>query len=215
MSRWSSFRATAHFSYKDQDLDAGFFLTILHAKDKAFTRVSIEGSLDQTLWADLVVLDDRLTLYLPLDRKVLTGSRSAGSGFHVGAGIRFSLHEMLLLAELTPVINTNGKLSSHRDRQGGSVLVIESEDGKSSTMVQFSPEGWISGVRSIEQGQERARVVYEKRDAASGLARKQTIVSTALGMEAVIWLSSWDPTWRYRDGDAKLILPSEIVTEEL
>lgn len=213
--KWPAWQATAHFSYKDRDLDAGFFLAIRHDRARAFTRVSIEGSLDQTLWADLVALGDSLALYLPLERRVLRGSRSGGSGFRASGGIRFSLHELLLLAELSPVIHTNGTVRADLLPGGGSVLVIESQGGSKSTRVEFSGEGWISAVRSIVQGRERARVVYEKRDPATGIARKQTIVSPALGMEAVVWLSSWDPAWRYRPGAEGITLPEGVSEEKM
>ena len=210
MGEWPVFKATAHFSYKDRDLDAGFFLVIRRDSTQNFTRVSIEGSLDQNLWADLVAMGDSLSLYLPLDKRVLTGSRSRGSGFRMEGGVRFSLHELLLLAELRPVLDTNQSARAESGPDGSSVLVLHAKDGNSATMVHFSPDGWITGIRSMQQGRERARIVYEKRDVRTGIARKQTIISRDFGMEAVVWLSTWDPAWRYVPADGRLVLPEGV-----
>lgn len=212
--RWPAWRVTAHLSYKDQELEAGFFLTIKHDRAHAFTRVSIEGSLDQTLWAELIAFGDTLTLYLPLERRVFRGSRARGGSFRASGGIRFSLHEMLLLAELSPALPTNASARAKLLPSGDSILVL-ARSAAENVRVEFSREGWISALRSFVQGAERVRILYEKRDPATGIARKQTIISPPLKMEAVIWLSSWDPAWRYHTGAEGLLLPEDVLEERM
>ena len=189
----SGFALKATLAYRDRRQDYHFLLDAWHDKVRRYTRVSIIGSLDAVLWAELTAFGDSVQVYIPHENRRVAGTRKS-LGMESAGGIQVSAGEILSLVEMEPVVNTNRRVRG----TSGDTLFLE-EDQYNWSAIEFSPEGAITGIRDYADGRERAQILYEHR--VDGIARKQTINSRVFDTRLILWISAFDPEWRYISED--------------
>lgn len=98
-----TFAADGFFYFKDSKTELNLAVRLLHDRERGLSRITFRGNLDDVLWADIVVQDNRVLLHFPL-QKTLYRAALPGFDLYPFTKIHVQMEELLRLAALVPHI---------------------------------------------------------------------------------------------------------------
>ena len=96
-----TFAAEGFFYFKDRKTELNLAVRLLHDRERGACRITFRGNLDDVLWADIVVRDNRVLLHFPL-QKTLYRAALPGFDLYPFTKIHVQMEELLRLAALVP-----------------------------------------------------------------------------------------------------------------
>lgn len=212
----TALQGSGYFSWKDAKDDFHFLVRIRYDRKQRFTRVELRGTLDEAYWADLVVSGDSVQLYMPLQKRLYTGSR-AGFDLYPFTGIRIKLEQLL------PLMQGKYFLLHDAALQGGRVA------GEEARLTAVSGQQLLQTGFALSTGKPvRSRLFagrklqgelqYLNRRSLNGLelaAKRVLQVFHPVSGTAVLWFSAWSTNYRYADGDGIISAASNVRPEIL
>jgi hypothetical protein len=182
--------------YRDQTQEFHFLLDVWHDKERQFTRALLRGSLDGLIWAEIIANGSDTRVLLPQENHSFAGKRQSLT-LENARGIQIRLSEILCLLELDIPIPPARKVREAIRRGRNDILLLE-EDSFVWSAAEFTQSGTLMSIRDYADGYEQFQIIYENR--ADGPALKQTLISRIYDSRLIVWLSSYNPAWRYPQG---------------
>lgn len=211
-----SLRATGFFSWKDNKDEFNFLVRIRYDKASSFTRLELRGTLDDTYWADLVVLSNRVKLFMPLQKRLYTGVRK-GFSLHPFTGIHIKLSELLPLMQGKYYFIPNAAL--HGGRVVNDEARLTAVAGDRLLQTGFSLQsGKPVRSRLFTSGKLQGEITYQSYRSKSGLelpAKKVLNVYHPIKGRAVLWLSSWNTNYIVKKNDRIIAAASNVQAEKI
>jgi hypothetical protein len=182
--------------YRDQTQEYHFLLDVWHDKERQFTRALLRGNLDGLIWAEIIANGGDTRVLLPQENRSFAGKRQ-NLTLENASGIQIRLSEILCLLELDLPIPPVRKVREAIRRGQNDILLLE-ETRSAWSAAEFAQSGTLMSIRDYADGYEQFQIIYEAR--SDGPALKQTLISRVYGTRLIVWLSSYNPAWRYSQG---------------
>lgn len=96
-----TFAAEGFFYFRDSKTELNLAVRLLHDRERNLYRITFRGNLDDVLWADIAVRDNRVLLHFPL-QKTLYRAALPGFDLYPFTKIHVRMEELLRLAGLVP-----------------------------------------------------------------------------------------------------------------
>lgn len=197
-----SFSGEGHFYYKDGKRELNLLARIRFDDDNSFSRISFYGTLDNSLWGDIVVHRQKVSLYFPLRKKMYTG-QLRNFDLHPFSGIHIQLAELLKLARgriyfLSGSTRKRGVASSDH-------YILFLRNSEETQKVYFGKkQGLVRETRVYSGKQEKARLIYESYAKPEGVPvpRKCTLEVRSRSLRAVVWYTSVSLAYQFQKKDS-------------
>lgn len=184
--------------YRDQTQEFHFLLDVWCDKEYQFTRALLRGSLDGLVWAEITAHGDEARVSLPQENRSFAGKRQ-NLILENARGMRITLSEILCLLELDlPIPPARKARDTRAIRRGQNDILLLEEDRYNWSAVEFAPDGTVISIRDYADGFEQFHLIYENQ--STGTALRQTLISRHHDSRLIVWFSSYNPAWRYRQG---------------
>ncbi len=205
------FSADGFFIYKDKKMDLNLGMKVKYDKTSKFSRILFFNNIDNSVWGDLVVFKNSVSLYFPT-KKTLYKGKIDNFNLYPFTRINIQLSEILKLAFAKVYFINNFKKAGARDV--GKYFLLYIKNSELWQKLYFEKKTLnISKIQIYKKNKEKAllRYAYYKLINGNNIPMRSELHIRKRGLRVISWYSKVFFKYRYKTGDEILNLPVDII----